>query len=122
MAPASTHQHAPTGNEQRKHPRYEVSAFVDCTGSEVYLRHRIINVSIGGVCIQVDSAEEIGTEVDLLIHFPELNASMSVHGQVVWANRSHPVDMGIKFTGLDEKKQETLKQYLQKAAAQQHAA
>ena len=120
MAPASTHQASTT--EQRKHPRYEVSAFVDCTGSEVYLRHKIINVSVGGVCIQVDAAEEIGTEVDLLIHFPDLNASISVHGQVVWVNRTYPVDMGIRFVGLDEKKQETLKQYLQKAAQQQQAA
>ena len=120
MAPASTHQAA--SNEQRKHPRYEVSAFVDCTGSEVYLRHKIMNVSVGGVCIQVDAPEEIGTEVDLLIHFPDLNASISVHGQVVWVNRTHPVDMGIRFVGLDEKKQETLKQYLQKAAQQQQAA
>lgn len=118
MAPAPHQQ--PAANEQRKHPRYEVSAFVDCTGSEVYLRHKIINVSIGGVCIQVDRAEEIGTEVELLIHFPDLNASISVRGQVVWVNRSHPVDMGIRFTSLDDKKQETLRQYLQKA--QQQAA
>jgi uncharacterized protein (TIGR02266 family) len=116
MAPAPQQQ--PAASEQRKHPRYEVSAFVDCTGREVYLRHKIINVSIGGVCIQVDSAEEIGTEVELLIHFPDLNASMSVRGQVVWANRSHPVDMGVRFISLDEKKQETLRQYLQKAQHQ----
>lgn len=113
MAPASQQQSATP--EQRKHPRYEVSAFVDLTGSEVYLHHKIINVSIGGVAIQVDHAEEIGTEVELLIHFPELNASLSTRGQVMWANRTHPVDMGIRFIGLDDKKQETLKQYLQKA-------
>jgi hypothetical protein len=43
---------------------------------------------------------------------------MSVRGQVVWANRTHPVDMGIRFIGLDDKKQETLKQYLHKAQHQ----
>ena len=101
--------------EQRKTPRYEVSAFVDCTGSEVYLRHKVINVSIGGVCIQCDAAEEIGTEVELLIHFPDINVSVPLRGQVVWANRSHPIDMGIRFVNLDDKKQESLRQYLQKA-------
>jgi uncharacterized protein (TIGR02266 family) len=111
MAPASPHP----ATEQRKAPRYEVSAFVDCTGSEVYLRHKLINISVGGVCIQCEAAEEIGTEVDLLIHFPELNASIPARGQVIWANRSHPVDMGIRFVNLDDKKQEMLKQYLQKA-------
>lgn len=111
MAPASLHQ----ALEQRKTPRYEVAAIADCTGSEVYLRHRLLNISLGGVCIQVEAAEEIGTEVDLLIHFPDLNVSLPARGQVVWANRSHPVDMGIRFVGLDEKKQESLKQYLQKA-------
>jgi uncharacterized protein (TIGR02266 family) len=111
---------ASPAHEQRKTPRYEVSAFVDCTGSEVYLHHKVLNVSLGGVCIQCDAAEEIGTEVELLIHFPELNASIPARGQVVWANRSTPVDMGIRFVNLDDKKQETLKQYIQKAA--QHAA
>ncbi len=111
MAPASLHP----AHEQRKTPRYEVSAFVDCTGSEVYLRHKLINISLGGVCIQCDSAEEVGTEVDLLIHFPDFNVSIPARGEVVWANRHCPVDMGIRFMNLDEKKQETLKQYLQKA-------
>jgi uncharacterized protein (TIGR02266 family) len=119
MAPAPQHHSAPATPEQRKTPRYEVSALVDCTGTEVYLRHRVINISLGGVCIQVDAAEEIGTEVELLIHFPDLNASLPARGQVVWANRSHPVDMGIRFVNLDDKKQDTLKQYLAKV---QHAA
>lgn len=111
MAPASLHP----ASEQRKTPRYEVSAFVDCVGSELYLRHKLMNISMGGICFQCESAEEIGTEVDLLIYFPDLNASIPARGQVVWANRSHPADMGIRFINLDEKKQETLKQYLQKA-------
>ena len=41
--------------------------------------------------------------------------SVPLRGQVVWANRSHPIDMGIRFVNLDDKKQESLRQYLQKA-------
>jgi uncharacterized protein (TIGR02266 family) len=118
-APASP-AHSP---EQRKSLRYEVSAVVDLTGpSEVYLRHRILNISTGGLCLQCDRPEELGSEVELLVHFPDLNASIPTRGQVVWANRSHPADMGIRFLGLDEKKQETLKQYLSRALQAQVGA
>ncbi len=112
---------APT-QEQRKTPRYEVSAVADLTGEEVYLRHKLLNISLGGLCMQVDSAEEIGSEVDLLVHFPDLNVSLPMRGQVVWANRSHPMDMGLRFVGLDDRKTETLRQYLQKVQQAASAA
>ena len=108
--------------EQRKTPRYEVSAFVDLTGEEVYLRHKLLNISLGGLCLQVDSAEEIGSEVDLLVHFPDLNVSLPLRGQVIWANRVYPVDMGLRFVGLDDRKTETLRQYLQKVQQAANAA
>lgn len=110
---AAVNRH-PEVREERKHPRYEIAAYVDCTGGEVLLHHRLHNISLGGVCIQSDTVEEVGTEVDLLIHFPDLGASLAVRGEVVWANRSTPRDMGIRFTSLDERKLETLKQYIHK--------
>lgn len=106
--------------EQRKHTRYEVTAFVDSSGSEVYLHHRLLNLSLGGLSFQCDAPEPIGTEVELLLHFPEINASLPLRGQVVWANRSQPSDMGLRFVAVDDKKQETLKQYLNKV--HQHQA
>lgn len=106
--------------EQRKHPRYEVTAYVDSSGSEVYLHHRLLNLSLGGLSFQCEAPEPVGTEVDLLIHFPEIGASLPLRGQVVWANRSHPSDMGLRFIALDDKKQEALKQYLNKV--HQHQA
>ena len=36
----------------REFPRFEVNAYVDYTGNEVLLFHRIQNISLGGVCIQ----------------------------------------------------------------------
>lgn len=100
--------------QNRKFPRYEIAAYVDCAGSEVLLRYRLQNISLGGLCIQCDHVEEVGTEVDLLITFPDLSASLAVRGEVAWANRSSPSDMGIRFTSLDERKVETLKQYIQR--------
>lgn len=96
----------------REHPRYEVSAYVDYTGSEVLLYHRIQNISLGGICISSPSIEEIGTVVDLVVNFPELGTSLSVRGEVVWANREPPMDMGIRFIELDDSKRETLRQYI----------
>jgi uncharacterized protein (TIGR02266 family) len=96
----------------REFPRYEVSAYVDYTGSEVLLYHRIQNISLGGICISSPSIEEVGTTVDLVINFPELGTSLSVRGEVAWANREPPMDMGIRFVELDEEKRETLRQYI----------
>jgi uncharacterized protein (TIGR02266 family) len=96
----------------REYPRYEVSAYVDYTGSEVLLYHKIQNISLGGICIQTPSIEEVGTVVDLVINFPELGTSLSVRGEVVWANREAPMDLGIRYIEMDDTKRETLRQYI----------
>jgi uncharacterized protein (TIGR02266 family) len=100
------------GRRTREHGRYEVSAYVDYTGSEVLLYHRIQNISLGGICIASPSIEEVGTEVDLVINFPELGTSLALRGEVVWANREPPQDMGIRYVDMDDEKRETLKQYI----------
>jgi uncharacterized protein (TIGR02266 family) len=89
-----------------------VSAYVDYTGSEVLLYHRIQNISLGGICIQTPSIEEVGNLVDLVINFPELGTSLSLRGEVVWANRDPPMDMGIRYIDMDEARRETLRQYI----------
>jgi uncharacterized protein (TIGR02266 family) len=89
-----------------------VSAYVDYTGSEVLLYHRIQNISLGGICISSPSIEEVGTVVDLVINFPEPGTSLAVRGEVVWANRDPPQDMGIRYVDIDDEKRETLRQYI----------
>jgi uncharacterized protein (TIGR02266 family) len=96
----------------RQYARYEVSAYVDYTGSEVLLYHRIQNISLGGICIQTPSIEEVGNLVDLVINFPELGTSLSLRGEVVWANREPPMDMGIRYIDMDDARRETLRQYI----------
>src|SRR5688572_30353066 len=94
-------------SDRRLKQRYEVSASVDVTGSEIALNHRIANISMGGICIQSPSVEEVGSTIDLVINFPELNTSVQVKGQVVWANRQPPMDMGIRYIDLDDSKKDT---------------
>lgn len=96
----------------REFPRYEVNAYVDYTGNEVLLYHRVQNISLGGICIQSNGVEDVGTIVDLVINFPELQASISVKGEVVWVNRDAPQDMGIRYIDLDNERKDTLRKYI----------
>jgi hypothetical protein len=104
-------------SHERLFPRYEVSAFVDYAGGEVLLHHRIQNISMGGICIQSPSIEEVGSTVDLVVNFPELGRSVALRGQVVWANREPPMDMGIRYIELDDSKRDALREYLTRVAA-----
>ena len=96
----------------REFPRFEVNAYVDFTGNEVLLFHRIQNISLGGISISSPSIEEVGTIVDLVINFPELGTSLALRGEVVWANREPPMDMGIRYVDLDEERKDTLRKYI----------
>ncbi len=107
---------ADDSSRDRAFPRYEVSAFVDYAGSEVLLHHRIQNISMGGICIQSPSIEEVGSVVDLVVNFPELGRSLAMRGQVMWANREPPMDMGIRYVEMDEQKRNALREYLDRVA------
>ena len=96
----------------RRDPRYEVDAFADLTGTEILLNHRVCNISLGGICLQTQSVEEVGTVVDLVINFPELESTIAVKGEVVWVNREPPEDMGIRYVNLSEERKRTLRKYL----------
>ena len=105
------------GSHERLSPRYEVTAFVDYAGSEVLLHHRIQNISMGGICIQSPSVEEVGSVVDLVVNFPDLGRSLALRGQVMWANRQPPMDMGIRYVDMDDAKRAALREYLDRVAA-----
>ena len=110
--PSAGSPNLPNPKEQRAHPRYEVNAYVDFTGSEVLLYHKIQNVSLGGICIQSASVEEVGTIVDLVVNFPDLGTQLSLKGEVAWVNREPPMDMGIRYIDLDEHKKDTLRKFI----------
>src|SRR5438552_3226210 len=57
--------------EARRYPRFVVDALVDVTASEVLLYHRIQNISLGGICIQSPTAEEVGSRVELVLNVPD---------------------------------------------------
>ena len=99
-------------SDKRRHSRYEVTAYVDYSGTEVLLYHHIENISLGGICIQTTDVEEIGTKVDLIINFPDLDSSVATQGEVAWVNRDEPMDVGIRFLDLDDARKDILRKYL----------
>jgi Tfp pilus assembly protein PilZ len=97
----------------RAFPRYEVQATADVAApSDLLLYHRIQNISLGGICIQTKSIEEVGQLVDVVLNFPELGQQIEVMGQVVWTNREPPQDVGIRWVGLDEPRKQLLSRYI----------
>lgn len=98
--------------ETRNHPRYEVQAYVDVTGPDVLLYHHIQNMSLGGICIQTPTLAEVGSLVDVVINFPDLGAELNIRGQVVWANREPPQDVGIRWIDVDEETKALLSKYI----------
>ena len=97
----------------REFPRYEVSAYVDYTGSEVLLYHRIQNISLGGICITTPEHRGGRQRRRPRDQLPRaVGTSLSLRGEVVWANREPPMDMGIRYVEMDDTKRETLKQYI----------
>ena len=102
----------------RRYPRYEINALVDYTGSEVLLSHKVQNISLGGLCLQTPTLEEVGTIVDLVVHFPDLaGAMLAAKGEVVWANHEPPMDMGIRWLDLTDETRSLLRQYIARVAA-----
>jgi hypothetical protein len=97
----------------RAHARlFELTAHADFTGNEVVDYHRVQNISLGGVCIQSSGVEDVGTEIDLIINFPDLGESIAVKGEVVWKNLDPPMDMGVRYLNLDDQARATLRRYL----------
>lgn len=101
-------------SDSRQHPRFEVNAYADLTGTEILLNHRVCNISLGGICLETESLEAVGTVVDLVINFPEIDSVVALKGEVVWVNREPPEDMGIRYVELDEERKRVLKSYIQR--------
>ncbi len=95
-------------DDPRVHPRYEIDASADLSGSG---SHRIQNISLGGICIQTPAAPEVGAPVDVVLHLGD-EGPLDLHGQVVWVNREPPEDVGIRWTGLDDARRTALAAYI----------
>ena len=73
--------------ERRNAPnRIKADVQVDYLGTHVVLYHRVLNLSIGGICIESPSVEAVGKVVRLSLNFPDLHRS----GRRFPSNRQYP--------------------------------
>ena len=97
--------------KRRQYIRISGEAYVDYTGNEVMMYRKIIDVSVGGVKIHATELEEVGTEVYVDIHFPELGDKVAyAEGVVVWVKDSR---MGIKFTNISQKDRDIINEFVE---------
>ncbi len=99
--------------DQRKHVRIETKALVDYTGTNALLDHKIRDISTGGLRIETEFLETVGTEVDLYISLPEIDDSFEARGVVVWTTEEPSREMGIKFVNLSDETKAVLEHYME---------
>jgi len=97
---------------ERQHPRHTVTAFVDYSGASRYTYQRVQNISLGGICISTPMLEEVGTEVDLVVQFPDLDATFAARGKVMWVNDKELSDMGVRFLDMDATREQQLQGFI----------
>jgi hypothetical protein len=97
-------------DDPRLHPRYEIDASADLSGTG---NHRVQNISLGGICIQTSALEEVGASVEVVLNLGE-RASLDLHGHVVWVNRQPPEDVGIRWSTLGGEERALLLAFIEK--------
>jgi hypothetical protein len=102
--------------EARLHPRYDVDAIADVIGHEVVLGCPVADVSMGGLRFAGAAWEPAGTEVQIVLTFPNVRAHLPLQGVVV---RSSDRDMGIRFTALNDEQKWALRKHLRELQASQ---
>ncbi|MGB1013883.1 MAG: PilZ domain-containing protein [Nannocystaceae bacterium] len=96
--------------EGRYHPRLRIRASADVIGSEVVLSRILEDLSLGGCKFRGPAWEDRGTRVTMVLSFPELAATLPIHGVVVRASRS---ELAIRFHDLSQQQFESLRGHLQ---------
>jgi uncharacterized protein (TIGR02266 family) len=87
--------------DKRKSDREPVTLFVEYEGADDLLGDYTENLSSGGTFVATNRELPIGTEITLMLGFPGLLESISVHGTVRWtrgAADGEEAGAGIEFT------------------------
>jgi Tfp pilus assembly protein PilZ len=103
-------------------PRYEFSARSEHTAhvdSQSYQPQKLLNLSLASLSFQCDTPSQLGTEVEVSLDLPELDTTLPLRGQVVWANRAFPSDMGLRLLDVTQQQRDVLERYLQRVFSRQ---
>ena len=102
-------------SDARIHPRFLINARADVIGNEVVLCKPVADVSLGG-CRFGDAAwEPAGTEVQMVLSFPALDANLPLTGVVV---RSSERDMGVRFHNMSDEQKWALRKHIREMQKQ----
>ncbi len=107
----------PSTQNQRKFPRYAIEATVTYQTQKGTTQSQVQNLSLGGVCIHCEEAEEIGKQINLTLSFPEQEGTVSIPSEVIWVNRQSPKEMGLRFLSLTQQQLHWLQSCLKKIYA-----
>jgi hypothetical protein len=98
--------------EARIHPRFSLTVRADVIGEEIVLARPIADISLGGCRFGGEGWETPGTQVQLVLTFPSLDANLPVLGVVV---RSSDRDMGVRFHELSDEQKWALRKHIREA-------
>jgi hypothetical protein len=96
--------------EARYHPRLRVHAHADVIGAEVVLWRPLEDLSLGGCKLAGPAWEEAGAQVQVVLSFPAIGASVPLPAVVV---RSGARDLALRFHGISEEQRQTLRKHMQ---------
>jgi len=113
--PVAVGDKPPAGSERRKHPRLPFHVKLTAKTADLLLHHPMINISSGGVYVEVDRPLELDLEMDLQFNIPGQTGRINAAGKVAWCMEMEGghFGAGVKFTGVPEQDLERIYRYIQ---------
>ncbi len=106
------------GLERRGHDRVVATIRVTAKSAGIFVEHKTVNLSTGGVFLAGNRAFPLGTIVDLDFRFEDPVRSVRAMGKVVWENtrddNNQPRGFGVRFTSIAEPDRLFMYEYVQK--------
>ncbi len=96
-------------SDRRKYPRANypcrLTMWLDNESNETILSNTT-NVGLGGLCVHVDQAVDVGTKLDIQLGLPNLADPFRCRGVVVrcFKEKEKYFNVGVRFEPLDEPK------------------
>ena len=120
----------PPSEEKRQFFRapFDGQALIRTEGHAAFVQCEPRNMSVGGICLRLDTEVDIRSEVDVQLVAAPLAQPIQCHGRVNWttarldlrAQPPIPYDVGIEFVGLSPQLRAELQRVID--AMRQHAA
>jgi len=106
--------------EQRQHPRIDVWLNVKFQSSKELVSCYMTNINKGGMFIQADEPQELGTVMALTFRLPGQGHLIRIKGKVVWNNSPggfREPGMGVQLIEMPEEDRHILEGFIQAESA-----